>query len=465
MHSESQINRVPKRVKSEIIDNCINQLIDCLESSELGPTSHCLSRQQYFTYYGIWLIHTVGLIARYLEGQDDTSIVTAYERTAYSRYKLDDETDYKYCIYAARLYGSHESPRALRDRLQEILGISLETSGLEHHINPIRPHRISIQEDLLEYILQNVCLRSAYQNISASQYSKLIRLIDSVLPRSIVKPNIDVAQHGLHKTSRSCRAYMYGESLTENQQACNKLMTIKQHGLQERLIDFHPHLYYVSKSLFRYQPFNQFVVQAEERAYLCWPLAKRIVTNSLISLIPRYPSRTVIVYTSSTVANQNLIGDNQVVSQYWKDISSLARLVAKIYPVVVRPTPRCILQSAAELSKLERIDNVIVDYKRVIKPGLLGTVIVTSFTTYILESALSLQSLYVYLPDYRPNSWLNQTGISFFKKSRLSAVTFRCLKSLASHLKLINKKPFADAHIQIRMKIALLAAVCLGASK
>ena len=61
---------------------------------------------------------------------------------------------------------------------------------------------------------------------------------------------------------------MYGESLTENCLACLRSMTIKQYGIQEQLIDYNLHQFYVT-SLFNYLPFNSFIAKGNENSLIC----------------------------------------------------------------------------------------------------------------------------------------------------------------------------------------------------
>lgn len=458
-----------KMINTDCINLSIDLLIDSLDASRIGPRQLGITRDKYFTLYGLWLIHLLGLIARFVNGATSQDLVKTHTDNTNLLYTLSPEDDYRYCIYLARLYGWFRSPKLLQENLELILNCKLSKKKFRgpslYDINSLLLEtKIVLDDQLLSYVSLNLCCSAIYTPLSLEDYFSLQNLVSSVVPISIREFGSSSFWLSSNNPPKSMIAKTYGDSLIENHFACSFPMSVKQHGIQEQLIEYHPNIYYINKSLYKYIPYNAFIADNSSVTFFYWPLIKRAIVNSLCTLLHFNVSRVIIIYTSSTTPNQNIVGDDIISSMYWQDIFRIARDLSALYHVVIRPTVNCNRYFNTELSGLDQIHNVNVDHDRALTPSLCGPVIITSFSTYIVESALSFVRVYAYFPNYRPNSRLNVAGRKFFDTSKLSSLTYQCPDKLVNHLKTVCTHPFSDMLNQIIIKISLFRAIIYKSS-
>ena len=424
--------------------------------------------------YGAWFITCIHFLLK----------IGTTKNLNYSYFKINNdsknefslEQDFLFKIYFLKSCGlykeyTYKSVRKFVDSNSFCKHINREKYAEISTINKNDQIKKKLNKNIKEviYYLRNN-LKNNYFNNKRVEF--IIKIINYNIPIVLNKKTlISYTKYLLKNNKFKLSTSMYGMNLRANI-LCSKGYPIitKQHGIQEGLIKYNPHTFYIDKSEIEFKFFNNLIYKNKrnyKKNYLYWlrlfkysfeylDFSKKEVFKAKDKNL-----RNIVIFCHGAFPGQIPINEKKIFKKTWEDITYFCNSLNSNFNIIIRPRYDNIEITKNYLYELGLLKNVYIDYERVYKIKCGDIVLCNSFSSAILERTFGKGKIILYLPEYFVPANTNRIGNKFFKKTNLKKVIFKNRVTLAIFLnsgKYLEKRNLIN---KFYLKIKLLSFLIL----
>ena len=420
----------------KIINNSYSILIGTKSNNELSELLG-ISYSDLNIIFGLWFIYSIHFLLR--TGSSKFSNPKLFDEIylAKKNINLSIEKDFLFKIYYLRCMGVNKDYT-----LDSIINFVNNHKNI-NSFNNLKFDNNNNNFEIEEILKKNT--RSVIKYLSCSFFSNdyIIKKEESILNLLIKNIPILFNKDCLNKYKNylyNSKDFTFSKSLYGENIKASVLITMghkiqaKQHGIQEGLVKYHPSYFYLERSKIDYCPYNNLLKKSKincTKRFVNWKL---IIKHLLEHVNYKYYDffknnydkykKTIVIYFRGGNPGQIPLNENQMHINLLKDIYYLCSKLSKKYKIILRPRPYTFIYDFAYIDKFDSIENLTIDFKWKYKPKSKDIVLLTYFSSAIIERTIGKGKILFYSPKYFEYSQTNNIGISFLEKLKIDKILF-----------------------------------------